>query len=73
MIVCFGNAMYMQTESDIRYEFMIKHPRIEVESRTFSTDDDPTTVIDGLFVSQQPLHNLQLLRYNIIYSNNNIV
>ena len=54
MSVFFGIMLCIQTESDIREEF--NHARIEVDSRTFSTDDNPTTVIEDLFVSQQPLH-----------------
>ena len=54
MSVFFGIMLCIQTESDIGEEF--NHAEIEVDSRTFSTDDNPTTVIEDLFVSQQPLH-----------------
>ena len=51
VIVCLVNIItIIQTESDVREEF--KEAGIEVESRIFSTDGDPTIVIEDLFVSR---------------------
>lgn len=44
----------LQTESEVREEF--KLAEIGVESRTFPTDGDPTTVIEDLFVSCSDMH-----------------
>ena len=55
MIVCLVNIiLIIQTESDVREEF--EEAGIEVESRIFSTDGDPTIVIEDLFVSCQLLY-----------------
>ena len=50
-----------QTDSDIRKEF--KEAGIDVDSRTFSTDGDPTADIVDLFVSHT---TVQMIPY-IIY------
>ena len=61
-IVCFVYIIVIiQTESDIREEF--KKAGIEVESRIFSTDGDPITVIEDLFVSHYIILYMSTLEF----------